>query len=90
MLLVDECTRWSGRRERVEVGGGAWELRGRCQAGAVRIYYRRSGPVGFTLACGELKKENLADERLIRFARGCYRKARVAESAAPRPDRRFR
>lgn len=59
-----------------DVGGGVWELRGRCQRGAVRIYYWRSGPLEFTLACGEVKKENAADQGLIRFARDCYQKTR--------------
>ncbi len=47
----------------------------------MRIYYWRSGPTEFTFACGEVKKENMADPLLIRLARNIYRKTREMRRA---------
>lgn len=54
-----------------DVGGGIWELRGSCEAGAIRIYYFRSGSTDFTLICGEVKTRNQGSKKLIEYARRC-------------------
>lgn len=66
-----------------DVGGGIWELKGRCPGGGVRIYYWQSGLTEFTLVCGELKVEDDADEKLIQYAKDCYEKSRPQRRAKP-------
>ena len=50
------------------VSGPVWELRGKAGTDPVRLYYFRKAKKVYVIVCGELKKRDAADPKLIRLA----------------------
>lgn len=94
-LIENQGTRLTKKKSK-NLGDGLWELKGKCPAGGVRLYYWQSGRTEFTMVAGEVKKEDDGDQKLIAFAKECKRefeRKRAQESAraaTASPQRRRR
>lgn len=54
------------------VQNGLWELKGHCHKRAIRLYYWRSGPKSFFVACGELKEGKEPRQSVLNHAVRCF------------------